>query len=208
MRVIAGSARGRRLEAPPGLTVRPTGDKVKGAIFSLLEALAYRRGCEPPDDDERFASVLAWPRVLDLYAGTGALGIEALSRGATKALFVEPDPAARRVLLRNLMLARVAERAEVVGTTAERALVELRGNYDLVLADPPYADPNAARVLEAAASSTHLSEQAVLVWEHASANEAPARLGPLTLDRTRRHGRAAVSLYTRQADATSARECL
>jgi 16S rRNA (guanine(966)-N(2))-methyltransferase RsmD len=197
MRVIAGSARGRRLEAPPGRSVRPTGDKVKGAIFSLLEALAYRRGFERLEDDERFASALAWPRVVDLYAGTGALGIEALSRGASKALFVEPDRAARRVLLRNLELARVGDRADVIGTTVEQAIAALRGVYDLMLADPPYADAAAPRALAAAARYADLSEPAVLVWEHAAAYEPPVHLGPLVLDRTRRHGLAAVSLYTR-----------
>ena len=208
MRVIAGSARGRRLESPPGRIVRPTGDKVKGAIFSLLEALAYRRGHEPvaEEDDKRFASAVAWPRVLDLYAGTGALGIEALSRGATKAVFVEPDPGARRVLSRNLAAVRMVDRSEVIGTTVERAIAELRGDYDLILADPPYTDPAAPLALETAASCVNLTAQAVLVWEHAAALHPPERLGSLVLDRTRRHGLAGVSLYIRQALREAARE--
>src|ERR671928_613887 len=99
MRVISGSARGRHLRAA-GAT-RPTADLIKGAIFSMLEALAYKRGFEP-DLDGNFAAGLAWPRVLDLFAGSGALGIEALSRGARWADFVEQDREAARAIAANL----------------------------------------------------------------------------------------------------------
>src|ERR671938_1067998 len=99
MRVISGPARGRPLRAA-GQT-RPTADLIKGAIFSMLEALAYRRGFEP-DENGALAAALAWPRVLDLFAGSGALGIEALSRGAAFADFVEQDREAARVLASNL----------------------------------------------------------------------------------------------------------
>src|SRR6185312_13879217 len=99
MRVISGAARGRPLRAAP--ETRPTADLIKGAIFSMLEALAYKRGFEP-DEDGNFAASLAWPRVLDLYAGSGGVGIEALSRGATFAEFVEQDREAARILVSNL----------------------------------------------------------------------------------------------------------
>src|SRR6516162_2790230 len=88
VRVISGTARGRHLRAAP--ETRPTADLVKGAIFSMLEALAYKRGFEP-DEEGDFAAAVAWPRVLDLFAGSGGLGIEALSRGAQSAQFVEQD---------------------------------------------------------------------------------------------------------------------
>src|ERR671931_2842148 len=99
MRVIAGSARGRPLRAAAG--TRPTADLVKGTIFSILEALAYKRGFEPSEDGA-LAAALAWPRVLDLFAGSGALGIEALSRGAERAAFVERDRQAARIIQANL----------------------------------------------------------------------------------------------------------
>src|SRR5581483_11113215 len=103
MRVIAGSARGRPLRAPVSET-RPTADHVKEALFSMLEAEAMRRGFEPEERDDEliFAAALAWPTWLDLYAGSGALGIEALSRGAASADFVERDRAARSVIQTNL----------------------------------------------------------------------------------------------------------
>lgn len=124
MRVIAGSARGRRLEAPDGTRTRPTADRVREALFSSL------------------APVLEGVRALDLYAGSGALGIEALSRGAAHATFVEHDARTARVLRRNLVSAQVTDRAEVVVADVARWRPADAGEaYDLVLADPPYAEP-------------------------------------------------------------------
>ncbi len=99
MRVISGTARGRHLRAAP--ETRPTADVIKGAIFSMLEALAYKRGFEPNEEGD-LAAALAWPKVLDLFAGSGALGVEALSRGAKSAEFVEQDREAARVIASNL----------------------------------------------------------------------------------------------------------
>src|ERR1041384_1458998 len=95
MRVISGMARGRTLRS--AVETRPTADLVKGAIFSMLEALAYKRGFEP-DEEGASAAALAWPRVLDLFAGSGGLGIEALSRGARSAEFVEQRREAARII--------------------------------------------------------------------------------------------------------------
>lgn len=198
MRVIAGSARGRPLRAPEGGQVRPTEDKVKGALFSLLEALAYKLGFEPDVDErgrERFAAAKAWPRVLELYAGSGALGIEALSRGADWADFVESNERTRRVLLANLRATGLADRAAVHGLPAERAASTLAGRYDLILADPPYADARAAEVLADLAASPRVADRTVLVWEHHASLRPPAQLGGLRLWRTRRHGGTAVSVY-------------
>ena len=102
MRVIAGTARGRPLQAPGRAPTRPTADKIKGVIFSMLEAEALKRGFEPEpadeDSDGRFAAAVAWPRVLELYAGSGALAIEALSRGAQHADLVDSSRDARQTL--------------------------------------------------------------------------------------------------------------
>src|SRR5947209_19359265 len=95
MRVISGTARGRHLRA--AAETRPTADLIKGSIYSMLEALAYKRGFEP-DEDGNLAAALAWPRVLDLFAGSGGLGIEALSRGGQSGEFVEHDGAAARII--------------------------------------------------------------------------------------------------------------
>src|SRR3981081_3164733 len=137
MRVIAGTARGRLLRAAD--KTRPTADLVKGAIFSMLEALAYKRGFEP-DEEGNLAAALAWPRALDLFAGSGGLGIEALSRGAQSVAFVEQDREAARIIQANLRTTGLDERARVHQAAVLSALRTVRGPIDLVFLDPPYAD--------------------------------------------------------------------
>jgi 16S rRNA (guanine966-N2)-methyltransferase len=135
MRVIAGSARGAPLRVAPDAEIRPTADKLKGAIFSMLEAEAYKREVLPPPDapDGAMLAGVAWPTVLDLYAGSGALGIEALSRGAAHCTFVDDDPKAIDAVRRNLERTQLADDAEVLrrGTTPP-------GRFDVALLDPPY----------------------------------------------------------------------
>ena len=205
MRVIAGSARGRPLQAPPTPGTRPTGDKIKGVIFSMLEAEAYRRGFEPaPDDaenDGRFAAAVAWPRVLELYGGSGALAIEALSRGASHADIVEPAAAARKAIADNLARTGLGGRATVRATTSDAAASTLAGPYDLILLDPPYDEPGVPALLARLASRGIVAPSAVLVWEHRRTTEPPDEIGepaaPVRWHRakTNTHGVAAVSLY-------------
>jgi 16S rRNA (guanine966-N2)-methyltransferase len=197
MRVIAGVARGKLLKGPRSDRVRPTGDKVKGAIFSLLEARAYKLGFGEPvdEDDDRFATARAWPRVLDLYAGSGALGIEALSRGAARADFVESNAAGRRLIAENLRLTGLTDRGAIHPIPAEQVATVLPGAYDVILADPPYDDEAAPRILDQIARSARVTERSVLVWEHRHDLVPPESLGRLRLQRTRRHGIAAVSLF-------------
>ncbi len=127
MRVIAGSARGRRLAVPPGRAVRPTPDRVREALFS------------------RLAARVEGAAVLDLYAGSGALAVEALSRGAGHAVLVERDRRSADVAAANLERAGVAPRARVARIDAARFAAEPRGGpFDLVLVDPPYATPLSA----------------------------------------------------------------
>lgn len=124
MRVIAGTAGGQRLDAPPGRDVRPTADRVREALFASL------------------AEHVVGARVLDLYAGSGALAVEALSRGAATAVLVERDTRAAAVARANLQRTRLADRAEIVRDRAERFCRTPRGGpFDVVLADPPYAVP-------------------------------------------------------------------
>lgn len=126
MRVIAGTARGRRLQAPEGRDTRPTADRVREATFNALHSLDALEGAV----------------VVDLFAGSGSLGIEALSRGAAEVTFVDADPRAVRVIEGNLATTGLGERATVtradVGRYLERARGEGRG-WDLALLDPPYA---------------------------------------------------------------------
>jgi 16S rRNA (guanine966-N2)-methyltransferase len=120
VRVVAGSARGRRLQAPPGSSTRPTADRVREATFNALGSLDAVTG-----------------EVLDLFAGSGALGIEALSRGADRATFVDSDPRAVAVVRANLEATGLADRASVVRGDALRFLAGA-GHFDLALLDPPY----------------------------------------------------------------------
>ncbi|MCC5950896.1 MAG: 16S rRNA (guanine(966)-N(2))-methyltransferase RsmD [Acidimicrobiia bacterium] len=124
MRVVAGTARGRRLVAPAGHGVRPTSDRVREAVGNALVSL----------------DVLDGATVLDAFAGSGALGIEALSRGAAHAVFLEPDRAARRSVIENLATTDLAEHAEVLATDFERYCDQpLAAGFDIAFCDPPYA---------------------------------------------------------------------
>ena len=205
MRVIAGTARGRPLQAPGRAPTRPTADKIKGVIFSMLEAEAMRRGFEVEAGDEehdgRFAAAVAWPRVLELYAGSGALAIEALSRGAQHADLVDSSRDARQTIGANLAKTGLTDRASVHGLTSESAVSTFRGPYDLILLDPPYDAEGVRAVLERLAGGGLLDGSGVVVWEHSRSTEPPVRIGApdgsggLRHLRSRQHGAASVSLY-------------
>lgn len=156
MRVVAGAAKGRRLIAPKGDRVRPTADRVKEAMFSSLQ------------------TVVGGARVLDLYAGTGGLGLEALSRGAALVTFVERDRTAVEALRRNVTTVDLPGAEVVVGDAATVLAGEPPGApFDLVLADPPYRIPDRefGGVLEGLVR--HLAERAIVVVER------DARSGPV-----------------------------
>ncbi len=152
MRITGGLFRSRTLVAPKGQQTRPTSDRVREALFSSLATLVDLEGC-------RFA---------DLYAGSGAVGIEALSRGAAHALFVESSPKATRVLWENLAALGVAHAAEVVTAPVASALARGPGEpYDVVFADPPYRLGTTAlqQVLGDLAANGWLADDAVVVVE-------------------------------------------
>lgn len=147
MRVVAGSARGRRIAAPPGTDTRPTTDRVREAVFNALGSLGAVDGAV----------------VADLFAGSGALGIEALSRGAASVHFVESDRRAAAVVEDNLATLGLADRGVVLQRPVDRALDDLPGGLDLVLADPPYAFEGWDGLL--GDLSGRLAEDAVVVIE-------------------------------------------
>ncbi len=186
MRVIAGIAKGHRLLGPRGRGTRPTSDRLRGAIF---DALGERAG---------------QGRVLDLYAGTGALGIEALSRGAEQADFVESDRAMCTIIQANLERTKLAARGRVLCRRVEDVLPELTGPYDLILMDPPYADPHRDEVLAALAASPLVGPDTLVVVEHTARLPPPDRLGRLVLWKRRRHGDGAFSIYTVAGPAAEA----
>jgi 16S rRNA (guanine966-N2)-methyltransferase len=179
-RVIAGSYGGRRLAMPKGKTTRPTSGRVREALFAML-------------------GEVDGVRVLDLFAGSGALGIEALSRGAEKVVFVERDPGAIAALKANLATLGVGpEQAEVRREEAIGALGranERKETYDLVLVDPPYGRAPELEPALAKALPGLLAERARVVLE--SDRRAPLRLG-LALARERRYGDTEIRIYQSQ----------
>lgn len=196
LRVIAGVAKGRPLLAPRGLALRPTTDKVKGAIFSMLTAEGLRR-----TDEGSAASDFPFPRVLDLFAGTGALGIEALSRGAEFVDFVESNARARAIIRQNLQRTGLAPKAAVHGLRVESAVSTFLRPYDLILLDPPYLDPTVSSVLAVLGRSVILAPRALVVVEHARTTELSPEAGTLHLLRRKYHGTTAISLFRHVEEA-------
>jgi 16S rRNA (guanine966-N2)-methyltransferase len=184
LRVIAGAARGRRLAAPAGLATRPTSGLVRGALFNML---VHRRWLEDAT-------------ILDLFAGSGSLGIEALSRGASRVLFVDEAQAAQRVLRQNLAASGLTERAEVLGIGVPQALRRLatRGVVvDGVFVDPPYDRGWVGRMLTALAASPVLAPSGWVALHHTVSEPLEATPGMRAVA-TRRHGRAHIVLLTRE----------
>ncbi len=177
MRVIAGTARGRTLRLPPGRATRPTSDRLRESLFAMLDA-----------------ATADMTETLDLYSGSGALGIEALSRGAGRCTFVDRDPRACLTTRENLRLVGVEERGRVVRGRVGRWRAAPCPGVTLVLADPPYDDAAAWRAIERTLAGA-LSEGALLAVEHAARYEPPATLAGLPLWRDRRQGDGAVALY-------------
>lgn len=179
MRVTGGELRGLRLKSPKGGQTRPMTDRLKLALFAMLAAFDQPRG-----------------RVLDLYSGTGALAIEALSRGAETAELVEQNGGMVGVIRDNLALARLADRATVqrrgVGAFLATPPPE---PYELIIMDPPYADREIASTVEAVGRGGFLAPDGVLVLGHTSRRTFPEGLGALVLHKQRCHGDSCVSFY-------------
>lgn len=178
-------------------SVRPTSDKVKEATFAMLEAEAFKRGLAEPgylaDVDEGVGG--PWQKVLDLYAGSGALGIEALSRGAESVDFVEADARAREVIGENLRRTGLKGSARIHGIRVEAAISTFAHPYDLILLDPPYGEPALELVFHQLCESVLIGASTFVVLEHSRTREAPSKCGRLRLLKTRIHGGTAISLY-------------
>ncbi|MEO6628064.1 MAG: 16S rRNA (guanine(966)-N(2))-methyltransferase RsmD [Aquihabitans sp.] len=172
--MVAGSARGRRLDAPPGDATRPTSDRVRQAIFNALHSLGALDGA----------------RVIDAFAGSGALGIEAMSRGAAQVTFAEPDPTARSVVVANLATTGLADRAVVLSGDGQRAIAG-DGPWDLILLDPPYSFDQWGELLEVVA--TTLAPDGVVVVESDREIALPETLAVL---RMKQYGGTVVMFVT------------
>lgn len=184
MRVIAGEARGRQLFAPKTMRVRPTSDRVKEALFSILLS---RLGD------------LGGMRVLDVFAGTGNLGIEALSRGADCAVFIDAHRESAEAIRKNLETTRFTEKGKVVTQDAAAALKWLaRGEkpFHLVFLDPPYGEGHTERVLELLCSSPLIDAGSTVVAEFAAKEDIPRSFGRLREIERRVYGDTALSFLT------------
>ena len=182
MRVITGTARGRRLKELEGMETRPTTDRVKEGLFSAIQF----------DIEGR--------KVLDLFAGTGQLGIECLSRGAASAVFVDRRADAVKLIRENLKLTALSDRARVVAGDSMEFLAALKERFDIVLLDPPYA----AGLLEPAVSRLTafdiLNPHGIIVAEHPADRRLPPPEAPYRVRRTYRYGKIAVTVICRDPD--------
>ena len=182
MRVITGTARGRRLKELEGMETRPTTDRVKEGIFNIVQF----------DIEGR--------RVLDLFAGTGQLGIEALSRGAASAVFVDQRRDAAALTRDNLKITDLTDRAQVVCGDALAYLAGVKGKFDLVFVDPPYAAKLWDSVLGAIARFDILSNHGIIVCESPLEQEMPDMAPPYCHHRTYRYGKIKITTYHREED--------
>lgn len=180
MRVIAGEAKGRRLKGPRGSETRPTSDKVKEALLSIL-------GDRVKD-----------ARVLDLFAGSGGIGIEALSRGATHVDFVEVAEAISDLLEQNLTACGFGDRASIYRMDAFRFIKQIHRPYDLVFADPPYHNWQLKKLLPVLGQGAMISPDGLAVVEHFHKIHLPKEIGNLEAVRSYEYGDTVLTLYRKR----------
>jgi 16S rRNA (guanine966-N2)-methyltransferase len=178
IRITGGTHRGHRLRSTRSASLRPTSDKVRGAIFSILGA-----------------ETVEGARVLDLYAGTGALGIEALSRNAAWVDFVEANARQSLQIRENLRALSLSARGKVYQARAERVLIDLSGGYDVVFADPPYNTNVWDELMSLLNSEGVVKGNGLVVAEHRHDTSLSAEYGRLGRVSSRRYGDTAISIY-------------
>ena len=183
MRVISGTARGRRLKELPGMDTRPTTDKVKESLFNIIQF----------DIEGR--------RVLDLFGGTGQLGIEALSRGAARCTFVDMNRQAAAIIRENVAAVGFVDRATVQQGDATAFLAGCREKYDLIFLDPPYQTQLLENCIQAVAKFDILSEHGIMVCESALEKQLPELAVPYEKGREYRYGKIKLTVYRRRGSA-------
>ncbi len=182
MRVITGKARGVQLKTPDGLLTRPTTDRVKEALFSIIQF------------------ELPAARVLDLFGGTGQLGIEALSRGAKSAVFVDQREDACRLIRENLKRTRLEADAKVVRSDYLDYLKRCRDKFDIILLDPPYAEVFLENALKCIAEIDILHSGGIIVAERPQGKELPWEFDGFTRSRDYKYGQTLLTLYRKDRE--------
>lgn len=181
MRVIAGKAKGHQLKVPKITAVRPATDLVRGAIFSILETM-----------------VSDWSLVLDLFAGSGALGIEALSRGAGWVDFVDQKPRCCDIIRQNLEKTKLAAQAHIYCCGVAKAISFLEKEYNIIIMDPPYSNSSIGNLITRLATSKLVGTNSVLVVTHSPRLHLNSSYAPLYLIKERRHGDSCIAVYQKE----------
>ena len=179
MKIVSGIYGGRPLKTLEGKTTRPTSDKVRGAIFNMIGP--YFDG----------------GRVLDLYAGSGGLSIEAVSRGMSSAVLVERDRKAQAVIAENIQMTKEVSKFQILKMEAERALEQVRGEFDLVFLDPPYAKEQIVADIEKMAERNLFSQEIMVVCETDKSVELPEEIACLGIWKEKVYGISKVTVYVR-----------
>ncbi len=183
MRVIAGKAKGHRLKAPKRTATRPATDLVRGAIFSILETATDN-----------------WTQVLDLFSGSGALGIEALSRGAERVDFVEHNRRCCDIIKQNLEKTRLTEQAHVYCCSVAKALSFLDKEYNIILIDPPYSDLSIGDLITQLATSKLVGTDSIVVVTHSPHLQLDSTYATLNLTKEHRHGDSYIAIYQKERE--------
>ena len=178
MRIITGTAKGHRIKVPKGTVVRPATDLVRGAIFSILETTASD-----------------WSQVLDLFSGSGSLGIEALSRGAGWVDFVEREPRCCATIKQNLEKVKLEARAHIYCCSVAKAISFLDKGYSIILMDPPYSNSSIGSVITQLATSKLVSTGSTVVVTHSTHLPLSSSYATLNLVKERRHGDSCIAIY-------------
>lgn len=189
MRVITGTARGITLKTPKGQSTRPTMEKVKEAVFSAIQFQ------------------IPGAKVLDLFAGTGQLGIEALSRGADRAVFVDTQKCALDLVRENLRRTKLEDRAQVVCSDYLSYLDRCRQRFDLVFLDPPYAEVFLENALKKISEIDILSDDGIIITERPYGKELPPSYPGLSRLRDYKYGITAITVYGRAPRGENHEDC-
>ena len=177
MRVISGSARGKNLESLEGLSTRPTIDRVKEGIFSSIQFL------------------VPGARVLDLFAGSGQMGIECLSRGALKGVFVDSNKDAVNVVIKNIKACGLFDKARVVNMNAQDYLGSCKDEFDIIFLDPPYREGLYEKCFELIREYDLLAEEGIIIAEHGEREPLPEEIEDYILLKERTYGSIVISIY-------------
>jgi len=181
MRIIAGSAKGCNIEAPKRRATRPATGLVRGAVFSMLANLT---------ED--------WDNVLDLYSGSGAMGIEALSRGAGHVDFVEHSPECCAIIKTNLAKAKLGDATHIYCTPVEKAILFLDKEYGIIIIDPPYPDLSIGNVVTKLSETKLLKAETIVVVTHSPHHPLEPVYGKLKMFKEHRHGDSVIAIYRKE----------